>query len=311
MNRSSSAFARYSLGVLVYNVAVIVWGAFVRATGSGAGCGDHWPTCNGQVVPRAPTVQTLIEFAHRATSGVDLVLVVALAVWAFRAFPKGHLARRGAALSAFFLVTESLLGAGLVLLRLVAQNQSIARAWYLALHLSNTFLLLAALTLNVWWAYGGGPVRPRRAPVVAGALGLGAAGLLFVTVAGGITALGDTLFPATSLAQGIAQDFSPTAHAFLQLRVVHPLAAMVTGLYVIATAWALASLRRSAPHWRLAGALTALVLGQVVLGFVNVALLAPVAIQLLHLALADALWVAFVLFAASLLSTPRHDPARG
>src|SRR5947209_20626321 len=81
-------FALYAWSVLAYNVLVILWGAFVRATGSGAGCGNHWPLCNGGVVPRGPTVQTVIEFTHRATSGVALISVVVLIVWAYRAFPR-------------------------------------------------------------------------------------------------------------------------------------------------------------------------------------------------------------------------------
>src|SRR5204862_3551323 len=99
--RQSAArgFVRYAWAVVAYNVAVVLWGAFVRATGSGAGCGNHWPLCNGAIAPQSPTLATIIEFTHRATSGVDLVLVAILAWWAFRAFPRGHPARRGAALS--------------------------------------------------------------------------------------------------------------------------------------------------------------------------------------------------------------------
>jgi heme A synthase len=96
---SNPRFARYAWGVLAYNVAVALWGAFVRATGSGAGCGNHWPLCNGAVTPQTPAWATVIEFTHRATSGIDLLLVAVLAIWAFRAFPKQHPARLGAALS--------------------------------------------------------------------------------------------------------------------------------------------------------------------------------------------------------------------
>lgn len=125
-------FAIFSWSVLVYNLGIILWGAFVRASGSGAGCGSHWPLCNGEVIPRSPTVQTLIEFSHRLTSGVALILVVALTVAAFRAFPKRHIVRRGALFSLFFMLTEALVGAGLVLFSLVADNASIARAMFMS-----------------------------------------------------------------------------------------------------------------------------------------------------------------------------------
>jgi cytochrome c oxidase assembly protein subunit 15 len=108
------SFARYAASVLAYNIAVVLWGAYVRATGSGEGCGNHWPLCNGVVVPQAPALGTIIEFTHRASSGIDVVLVGILVVLAWRVFPRGHLARRGAVLSAIFLTTEALIGAALV-----------------------------------------------------------------------------------------------------------------------------------------------------------------------------------------------------
>src|ERR1700682_2434048 len=109
-------FARYAWAVVAYNVAVVLWGAYVRATGSGAGCGNHWPLCNGAALPVSPSLGTIIEFTHRATSGIDLALVALLVVWAFRAFARGHPVRLGATLSAIFLMSEALLGAALVLL---------------------------------------------------------------------------------------------------------------------------------------------------------------------------------------------------
>ena len=86
--RPRSGFAAYAWAVLGFNLLVILWGAFVRATGSGAGCGSHWPLCNGEVLPRAPALATLIEFSHRLTSGVALLLVIGLVVGAWRGFPR-------------------------------------------------------------------------------------------------------------------------------------------------------------------------------------------------------------------------------
>src|SRR5215475_5492331 len=125
-------FARYAWAVLAYNIAVVLWGAYVRATGSGAGCGNRWPLCDGSAIQTAPSTAKLIEFTHRATSGIDLALVALLVVWAFRAFPKRHPARRGAVLSAAFLMTEALIGAALVLLEHVAKNASASRAYSLS-----------------------------------------------------------------------------------------------------------------------------------------------------------------------------------
>src|SRR5271170_4037565 len=144
----SRAVNRYAWAVLAYNVAVALWGAAVRATGSGAGCGDRWPLCNGTVIQRYPTAATLIEFAHRASSGVALLTVIGLLVWTLRATPRRHLARTAAIAALVLTLNEALLGALLVLLGKVAHDQSSSRAVYLALHLTNTLLLLAALALT-------------------------------------------------------------------------------------------------------------------------------------------------------------------
>ena len=155
--------ARYAWLVLLYNLAVIAWGAYVRATGSGAGCGAHWPLCNGEVLVRPQTVEMLIEFSHRATSGLALISVVVMFFWAKRLSPPGHPVRLGANLSLGFMLSEAALGAGLVLFQLVADDASVARAFAVAAHLLNTFLLLAALTLSVFWASGGAALAPAAA----------------------------------------------------------------------------------------------------------------------------------------------------
>ena len=161
--------------VLIYNVPVILFGAFVRATGSGAGCGSHWPLCNGQVIPRAENVETLIEFSHRMMSGLDGFLVLALLVWAFRVFPPEHRVRYGAIFSLFFTLTEALIGAVLVKNGWVVDNDSVGRAVVLSAHLANTFLLLGALKLTAWWASVGGRMRLRGQGAVGWALGAGLA----------------------------------------------------------------------------------------------------------------------------------------
>jgi len=286
----SSSFSVYAWGVLVYNILVVLWGAYVRATGSGAGCGNHWPACNGQIIPRAPQAATIIEFTHRATSGLALVAVVALIAWAFRGFPPGHIVRRTAALSGVFIVTEALIGAALVRLEHVAANPSVARGWSLSLHLINTFMLLAVLALTAWWS---SRTRPSGAPPALLVVML--LGLVVLGISGAIAALGDTLFPVTSIAAGLLQDLSSSAHVFVRLRVFHPVIAILVALLVV-----MAALRRRRPDTeRLATALIILVIGQLVLGAMNLAMLAPVAMQLLHLAAADAVWVVAVLFTAA------------
>jgi len=300
------AFARFAWAVLGYDLAVVAWGAFVRATGSGAGCGKHWPMCNGEIVPRSPGLETVIEFTHRATSGIALVLGVALAAWAFRAFPRGHAARKAAVASLAFLVAEALVGAGLVLYGWVAKDPSAARPWAMAIHLSNTFLLLASLVLTADWARNpGGLSRPGRGRLPA-LLAASLCAILAAGVTGAIAALGDTLYPASSLADGVRAELGSGASALLRLRVVHPFAAIAAAAAVVAAARA-ALLARPAPRVRRAAlSAVALVGAQMAAGAANVLFLAPVPLQIVHLVLADLTWLALVLLASATLA-PREE----
>ena len=300
----ASRYARFAWATLGVNLAVILWGAFVRATGSGAGCGSHWPLCNGEVIPHAPRIQTLIELSHRVSSGVALLCVIGLVGGAWRGFPRGHPVRRSATAAGVLMVAEALIGAGLVLLELVAENRSVARAWWMAGHLLNTFLLVGALTLTAWWATH--DERPRWRAAGAGtraSLGAALVGVLVLGVSGAITALGDTLFPATSFAEGKAMTFSPASHVFVRLRVWHPFLALVTGGLLLAAAAAATRHRRDAVVSRVATTLIGLFALNLAVGVVNVWWLAPLPVQLLHLLLADLVWIALVILAATAVAT--------
>jgi heme A synthase len=297
-----SRFAVFAWLVLAYNLAVVMWGAFVRATGSGAGCGNNWPLCNGVALPRSPTLNTIIEFAHRVSSGIALIFVVGLIIWAFRSYPKGHPVRLGAVLAVSFTFTEALIGAGLVLFEQTAQDKSTARVFSLSVHLINTFLLVASLALTAWWASGGERLRWKNAGpakwLIIAALG----GTLILGVSGAITALGDTLYPAKSLGEGLAADLSPAAPFLVKFRKFHPAIAIAVGGFL--AFFALYESMRRQSEWlkRFAIVVCGLVITQWALGALDVVLLAPYWAQLTHLFLADLLWISAVLFSANLLS---------
>jgi heme a synthase len=280
---SGRNFTRFAWGTLVWNIGVVLWGAYVRASGSGAGCGNHWPLCNGEVVPRAAQVQTIIEFTHRLMSGVAFFAVATLLYWAIRRYPRGHGARTMAIASFCFLIAEAMLGAGLVLFEYVGANNSAGRALYLSLHLANTLLLLAALALTAW--FSGHRASTRVSGLFATALALA----LVVCASGAIAALGDTLFPASSLREGIRQDFSGATGVLLRLRVFHPALAVLSAVYF---GWIAASNFRAN---RVAPVVLVLTIAQLCAGALNLALLAPVAMQIGHLLLADLVWISLVL----------------
>jgi heme A synthase len=305
-----SKYAKYAWFVLLFTIGVILWGALVRATGSGAGCGSHWPSCNGVIVPLNPSTETLIEFTHRLTSGISLLFVVGLLVWSRRSYPKGHHVRLGASLSMFFMVMEALVGASLVLFGWVADDASTGRAISISVHLVNTFLLLGALTLTAWWASGGAPIRLQgQGPVLASLL-VALIGVMIIGVTGAITALGDTLFPAGSLAEGIQQDIDPTAHFLIRLRVFHPIIAILVGFYQFLVSGLVGLLSSNKVVKLFAAIVAGLFFIQLGAGLLNLILLAPIWMQLVHLFLADMVWISLVLLAASVLSGESREQVK-
>jgi cytochrome c oxidase assembly protein subunit 15 len=291
---------RFAWFAVFYNVLVVLWGALVRSTGSGAGCGNHWPLCNGQVIPVSPSFHTIIEFTHRMMTGGSTFVVLTLLVWTFRATVKGQAARAFAVASTVLLLNEALLGALLVKLGYVTDNQSAGRMVVLSIHLSNTLLLVAALTLTAHFL-ATGQRRAELRPGYGFAWTLtGLIATILVGVSGSMAALGDTLFPATSLQMAFLQDFSANSPWLLRLRLVHPVSAAVAGMFVL---WLVLRARRTGSA-RLGSLVFGLLGMQFVLGILDVLLLAPAWMQLLHLLGADLYWVALVLLAAETMWPP-------
>jgi len=298
MNPSDRRFARFAWGVLVYTLLVILWGAFVRASGSGAGCGEHWPDCHDQLLPSNPTAATLIEFGHRLMSGLLGLLVLWLVIWAYRTYPEGAGVRAPAALTGVFTITEALIGAGLVLFQYVAFNVSVARAYWMVAHLINTFFLLGALGVLVHRASAQSGLLPpewlpafrdgtRRA--VAFALG----SLIVLGASGAVTALTDTLV----LSGGISPLQDRIVGVLVGLRFFHPLLAFLLGTAVVA---ACVMVRMDAPETRaarLAAWVVGLLSAQMAVGGLNVVLGAPIWLQLLHLLVTDLIWMGMVVLA--------------
>jgi heme A synthase len=286
--------ARYAWFTLVFNVGVILLGALVRATGSGAGCGRSWPTCQGEVIPELSGA-TAIEFMHRAASGSALVLVAILVVWVWRRAPAGEPARTGAALSLAAIVGEALIGAMIVLAEWVAGDTSLARVVAVPLHLVNTLFLLAALSLTAFWLSGGRRLSARSHPAVWRWVVLGGLAIVLLAATGAVTALADTLFPKSGAGGGDSGE----AHFLTDLRIVHPVLAVVAA----SIGW-WASGRLETPRSQAGKALPLLVGLMLLSGALNVALGVPVWMQLVHLLLADALWIAYVLASAQALQVP-------
>jgi heme a synthase len=310
----TQTFARVAWLVLGYTLFVIVFGAWVRITGSGAGCGQHWPTCHGEVVHRPQSIETVIELTHRVTSGLSLLFAGGLMVWALRRFARRHPARIASVLAVVFLLVEAMLGAGLVAFGLVEDDDSVARAVVMAIHLTNTCVLMGALAAAAWMGVDG---IDRRFHRPRGSLGWWVAtaliAVLLVSMTGAVTALGDTLFPVAadgSVREHVLGDSSVTAHFLQRMRIVHPLIAIGVGLYLLWFAIAVPTMPGvdTDPSVRRLGNLVAgLVLAQLCAGVANIMLSAPGWMQLVHLALATCVWTAVVLLGLAVLSSrQRH-----
>lgn len=294
MAAPSRTVVRLAAVTFLVNVFVVVWGAWVRASGSGAGCGNHWPTCNGQIIPQTPGMHTLVEFIHRAGSGLAFVLVVALLYAAWRAFPRGTPTRRAAIASFILLCIEAAIGAALVKFNLVTTNASVTRALALGVHLINTQLLLSAMALTGWWANGAPSLDFRAIGPRVWWFGAAFAALIVVGFLGVFASLGDTLFPSTTLANGFAADRSATSGILIHVRIWHPIAALAAGAGMLLLANASTRWRPTPDVLTAARGAVALVLLQWGAGALSLALLAPVPLQLIHLLLADLVWLGCV-----------------
>lgn len=304
-----SAFAKFAWFVLAYNMVVILWGVFLRASKSGDGCGQHWLTCHGEVVPSAPELKTIIEFSHRITSALDGLIVIALLVWAFRIWyvQRTKIASYilKTATGAFvFVLIEGALGAGLVLTGNTAETLTPARPFWMAAHLINTLILLSLLTITAWSATGGRRIQFSQQKHL-GWIALGAGLIFLVSISGSVAALSSMIFPSGSIAEGFTKDFSPTSHILLRIRPFHPIIAVAAAMFLIFWAgWVKANAPESKSLIKWANILSTLVVVQIAFGALTLLTLGPILMQLGHLLLADAIWIAFVLLSLELLGVP-------
>ena len=277
-----------SLINFIFALFIILWGAYVRLSGSGAGCGDHWPLCNGQVIPLEQSFKTFIEFTHRLTSGVFGITVFIQWVLTFKWCEKGPIRQASTAVLILTLF-EALIGAVLVKKGLVVDNSSLLRAVVIGFHLVNTFFLMAALVASYYFASDKQITKSQFLIESKLKLLLILTLFIFVGASGAVTALGNTLFPESSLIEGIYKDFSSSSHFLIQLRILHPISAILLGLLLIGFALKSESNKQTSKR------LLITVVISLLFGFINWLLLAPTWGALVHLALANMTWALFIL----------------
>lgn len=294
--RNTRAAARFACITLGFFILVVLWGAVVRATGSGGGCGRNWPLCNGDFFPHHPRLATIIEFAHRSTSGICTVLDLTLILWTFRVTTRGHRARKAVLWSAVFLILEAGLGAVLVLRHYVEDNISTGRVFMQGLHFTNTLLLMAALALTARYLVSQQPEAFNPASRVVALLAI--ISTIFVGATGALAALADTLFPSPTFRAAIAADFARTSPLLVRMRWMHPASAIIAFVFICLL------IRLNARARPLL--LTTLFL-QFGLGIADVFLLAPTWMQVLHLLGADIFWITLTVVAADSIFPTRKS----
>lgn len=294
-----SSFAKYALFTLAFNLLVIIWGVFLRASRSGDGCGQHWLTCQGEIIPSAPEFKTIIEYSHRISSSLALFVVLGLVIWASRIFVKGQTARTAAIGSFIFIVFEALLGAGLVLTGNTAEAWTPVRPLWAAGHLVNTFVLIAFLTLTAWSSASGREFRFRFEKRVRNLMIAAAAAILVIGTSGSIAALSNMLFPSRSIIESITKDFAGSSHYILRIRLLHPILAVILGVFIMFFAGWIGSRSNATAAEFWSKMLSALIMVQLAFGAITILTLGPIVMQLGHLILADAIWISFVLMMAN------------
>ncbi len=283
---------RYLLFLIFYTLLVILWGAWVRISGSGDGCGDHWPLCQGEILPSQPSISTLIEKGHRLSTALYGLLILALIYFSHQLFPKGHRVRKYSWFVLLFTILEALIGAKIVLFGLVTTDASTLRAVVMSIHLVNTFLLTGSLSLA--WLSTRNEEDYNFKELFSSSLFIwGSLGLFLVGGFGAVASLSTTLFPSESLFEGLAKDLSSDSNPILRLRILHPImASLFSGLLFTLFSLKLSTLPKARKK-PIMGFLILIGLG-FVLGFLTLLTLSPLALKLIHLTMAHLIWMSFI-----------------
>lgn len=279
---SKTQLSQYLTLTLITSLLVIFWGAFLRFTYAGDGCGTDWPLCHNQLVPTQSSKEAWMEWFHRLTSSLFGLMVVFLCIFSFHSLPKKHRARWGCVLILFFTITEALIGAALVMTGLTGLNSSLLRPLVLSAHLVNSLFLVGSIVLTFRF------IREDVIPIRK----IFRWSLFYILIAltGSIASLSNTLFPSSSLIQGLLMDINMNSPLLLKLRILHPVIAFVIGGGLIIY------LTDFFKKFRIKNYLLLIftALGMMS-GILTLFTLSPIFMKMLHLILAYSVWIFILL----------------
>lgn len=290
-------FSRFLKILIIYTLLVILWGAWVRISHSGDGCGDTWPLCQGRLIPEAEQQKTWVEYTHRLMSGLYGLFVLGLYLWGKKVYTTLHPARKAGLFTLLFMCTEALLGAKLVLFKLVGTDSSFFRLFAISLHQINSLLLMGS-TL-VWMLQSQLPLSSTHGNSFhfkkLSYIWL----VILIATTGAWAALASTLFPTSSLAQGWAEDLSAHSHFLLKLRIVHPLLALIAGTCIAVFFWRRYQSASSPELQKKALQNSVFFSVALVFGILTLLMLSPIWMKLAHLAIAHGIFISIVYYAVT------------
>ncbi len=274
-------FKSYLIFLWVYSILVVIWGAWVRISKSGDGCGTSWPLCNNAIIPDTSNAQALIEFTHRISTALYGILVLLLVVWTFKIFPKKHSIRRVVLFILSFTILEALIGAQLVLLGLVGDHTGFDRIIVMSLHQVVSILLTGSVA-RAYYLTNSKVIKTYKLIEVAKFM------FLLLVATGGIAALSNTVFPSSSILEGLVSDINPESHILLKLRVIHPILALSTALAFV---FVIIKLHKKNKQYSMQLA-TFFLIG-ILIGIITLITLSPTVMKFVHLAMAHIIWAVF------------------
>ena len=308
MNISEDRYFQYVRILWGYTIIVVLWGAWVRVSKSGDGCGRSWPLCRGEILPgniSSVDTSTWIEWTHRFSTGVFGLAVILLVIMAFKIFPTGHRVRKLCLWTLFFTLTEALIGAKLVLSELVGEVSSFQRAFVMSIHQVNSLLLTGSLALSFKNPHNYHQSllfkKDKYLKLKSYILKIG---FLLLSVTGAIAALSSTLFPSESLVEGFWLDLQKQSHWLVQWRISHPFFAVC---YVAVSVFLLSSFKLKIKegvimkkeylrHTVRVNLLIFLYLLAFMIGLTNLLTLSPITLKLIHLTVTHILWTYLLYF---------------
>jgi len=293
-----NAVRRLSLAALSVACLHLVFGAIVRISGSGMGCGDNWPKCYGYWFPPFSRPDLVVEVSHRYLASILTLTVVSMAFVAFRHRREAGVGGRGGALRSALGAVAAVLAAavlGGVTVKMGNAPWATVAHWLVAM----TLLAMVAATAVRAGALGGTSVRARPGTARAARSAIVAATLaIFAVAMGGLTAKYPGAAVACTTVPGCGAN-SAVEPGAVHIQLVHRTIAVLLLLHLVGMVASMRKRRHEESPVVARAAIVALglVVAQLVVASAMVLLHLPAVLRSLHEATGVGIWLSCFLLA--------------